>query len=537
MIGRRRDHVADYVIVGAGSAGCVLAERLSADDRIEVLLLEQGGSDFGPLIQMPAALSHPMNMKRYDWGYRTEPEPGLDGRCLAAPRGKVLGGSSSINGMVYVRGHRSDFDHWASMGAAGWSFDDVLPHFRAIEAAPYGDPVWRGHDGPLHVTRPAADHALHQAFLAAAEEAGYPLAEDYNGAEQWGFGPLEQTIWRGTRWSAANAWLHPARQRANLILRRGLVTRVLMEGDRAVGVELLRRGRSLRMLARREVILAASAFNSPALLLRSGVGPAAELTDLGITVVADRPGVGRNLQDHLEIYVQQACRQPISLRRHMSLVGQARVGLQWLLTRGGAGASNHFETGGFICSPGADYPDIQFHFLPLAIRYDGQRPAGGDGFQVHVGPMRSKARGSVTLRSSDPLAPPRITFGYLTAADDLADFRHCIGISREIFAQKAFRELAGEELAPGSGARSDAELDAFVRAEAESAYHPCGSCRMGAVDDPESVVDPHCRVIGARGLRVVDSSVFPRITNGNLNAPTLMVAHKAAVSILEGEQP
>lgn len=529
---RHRDHMADYVIVGAGSAGCVLAERLSADDGVEVLLLEQGGTDAGPLIQMPAALSHPMNMRRYDWGYRSEPEPGLAGRCLAAPRGKVIGGSSSINGMVYVRGHRRDFDHWAAVGASGWGFDEVLPHFRAIEAAPHGDPAWRGHHGSLQVTRPAADHPLHQAFLAAARQAGHPLTADYNGAEQAGFGPLEQTIWQGRRWSAANAWLHPARRRPNLMLRRGLVSRVLMDGDRAVGVELLRRGRRERVLARREVILAASAFNSPALLLRSGIGPAAELAALGIEVSVDRPGVGRNLQDHLEIYVQQACRRPVSLRRHLSLLGQARVGLQWLLTHRGVGASNHFETGGFVCSPDADYPDIQFHFLPLAIRYDGQRPAGGDGFQVHVGPMRSKARGRVTLRSGDPLDPPRIQFGYLTDPDDLAAFRHCIRISRELFAQQAFREFAGRELAPGPDVRSDAELDAFVRAEAESAYHPCGSCRMGAVNDPESVVDPQCRVIGVRDLRVVDSSIFPRITNGNLNAPTLMVAHKAASLIL-----
>lgn len=537
MTKRRRDHVAahvDYVIVGAGSAGCVLAERLSADGRCEVLLAEQGGSDAGPLIQMPAALSHPMNMSRYDWGYRSEPEPGLNGRRLVAPRGKVLGGSSSINGMVYVRGHRQDFDHWRAMGASGWGFDDVLPYFRAIEAAPHGDPVWRGHHGPLHVTRPAAEHTLHQAFLRAAGQAGYALTEDCNGAEQEGFGPLEQTIWRGTRWSAANAWLHPARRRPNLALRRGLVSRVLMQGDRAIGVELLRRGSKERILAKREVILAASAFSSPALLLRSGIGPAAELGALGIEVLADRAGVGRNLQDHLEIYVQQACREPISLRRHLTLPGQLRVGLEWLLTRGGIGASNHFETGGFVCSPGADYPDIQFHFLPLAIRYDGRRPAGGDGFQVHVGPMRSRSRGRVTLRSADPLAAPRISFGYLSDPDDLPAFRHCIEISRDLFAQEAFRDLAGKELAPGTDLRSDEELDAFVRAEAESAYHPCGTCRMGAVDDPMAVVDPQCRVIGIRNLRVVDSSIFPRITNGNLNAPTLMVAHRAAALILEG---
>lgn len=520
---------ADYLVVGAGSAGCVLACRLSEDTGCDVLVVEHGCGDWGPLIQMPAALSYPMNLARYDWGYASEPEPGLEQRRMAAPRGKVLGGSSSINGMVYVRGHPRDFDRWQTLGAEGWDFAAVLPYFKRLESAPHGDPAWRGTDGPMHVTRPAQAHPLDQAFMAAAEQAGHPHTADYNGARQEGFGALEQTIWQGRRWSAANAYLKPALGRANLTLRRGLVTRVLIEGERAVGIEIRRGRRTYRLRARREVILAASAFNSPKLLMLSGIGPAAELLRHGIGVVADRAGVGGNLQDHLEVYVQVACRRDVTLNRHLNLAGKARVGAQWLVARDGIGASNHFESGGFVRSH-ADrgYPDVQFHFLPAAVRYDGTQPARAHGYQAHVGPMRSKSRGRVRLASDDPGDAPVISFNYMTQVDDWRDFRRAIRLAREIFAQPAFDEFRELELAPGPGVVSDAELDAFVAREAESAYHPCGTCRMGDAGDPEAVVDPSCRVLGVDGLRVVDSSVFPHITNGNINAPTLMLAERAA---------
>ncbi|MFU8817521.1 MAG: choline dehydrogenase [Pseudomonadales bacterium] len=520
---------ADFVVVGAGSAGSVLGNRLSEASGLSTVLVEHGGSDAGPFIQMPAALSYPMNMRRYDWGYRTEPEPGLGNRRLAAPRGKVLGGSSSINGMVYVRGHPQDFQRWQALGAEGWDYSSVLPYFKRLESAPHGDPSWRGVDGPLHVTRGSLRHPLDQAFLSAAVEAGFGLTDDYNGARQEGFGALEQTIWQGRRWSAANAYLRPALARPNLRLVRGFATRVLLHGGRAVGVELLRGRRRVVIRARREVVLAASAFNSPKLLMLSGIGPADELRGHGIRVSASLPGVGANLQDHLETYVQMTCRRPVSLNAHMNLLAKARIGAQWLLTRRGIGASNHFESGGFARSAdNAGYPDVQLHFLPAAVRYDGSRPAVAHGFQAHVGPMRSKSRGRVRLRSADPTAAPVIAFNYMSHPHDWRDFRRCIRMVRNIFAQPAFADWRGAELAPGSQAQSDQELDAFVAAQAESAYHPCGTCRMGDPADGRTVVDPHCRVIGVDGLRVVDSSVFPHITNGNINAPTLMLAERAA---------
>jgi len=520
---------ADYVVVGAGSAGCVLASRLSEDAGVETLVVEHGGSDAGPFIQMPAALSYPMNMRCYDWGYRSEPEPALGGRRLAAPRGKVVGGSSSINGMVYVRGHPGDFERWQALGAAGWDFPGVLPYFKRLERVGGGDPLWRGVDGPLHITRGRQEHPLDQAFMAAAGQAGYPYTTDYNGAEQEGFGAMERTVWRGRRWSTANAYLKPALGRPNLRLHRGLAGRIVMQGQRAVGVEVWRRGRAALIRARREVIVAASAFNSPKLLMLSGIGPGDELRRLGIPLTAERPGVGGNLQDHLEVYVQVACRRPITLNPLLSLPGKARVGLQWLLTRRGPGASNHFESAGFVrSSTEAAYPDVQYHFLPAAVRYDGTRPAEAHGFQAHVGPMRSASRGRVRLHSDDPGAAPRIVFNYLSHDQDWQDFRRCIRLTREIFAQPAFAPFADAELSPGADVRTDAELDAFVAREAESAYHPCGTCRMGDRADEDAVVDPECRVIGVEGLRVVDSSIFPHITNGNLNAPTIMVAERAA---------
>ena len=531
----------DYIIVGSGSAGSVLASRLSEDGKHTVWVLEFGGTDAGPLIQMPAALSYPMRMSRYDWGYETEPEAHLNSRRLAAPRGKVVGGSSSINGMVYVRGHRRDFDHWSQSGARGWSSGDVLPYFRRQECwhsgGHGGDPSRRGDSGPLHVQRGSRDNPLFRAFEEAGAQAGFPVTADYNGEKQEGFGPMDQTVWKGQRWSAANAYLKPALRRENTRLIRCLARRVVIEGRRAAGVEIERGGRIEVIRARREVIVAASSFNSPKLLMLSGIGPAEHLRGLGIPVVADRPGVGENLQDHLEVLVQQSCSRPVTLNGHWNLAGKFWVGLRWMLFKSGVGASNHFESAAFVRSrPGVEYPDIQYHFLPIAARYDGASAQKGHGFQAHVGPMRSGSRGSVTLCSADPRDPPRIVFNYLSDPQDLLDFRHCIRLTREIFAQPAFDDFRGGEINPGESLQTDGELDAYVRATAESSYHPCGTCRMGQATDPGAVVDPECRVIGVDSLRVADCSIFPRITNGNLNAPTIMVGEKASDHIL-GKPP
>lgn len=531
---------ADYVIVGAGSAGCAMAYRLAEAGR-SVLVIEHGGTDWGPFIQMPAALSYPMNMARYDWGYSSEPEPHLGGRRLATPRGKVVGGSSSINGMVYVRGHARDFDHWAETGADGWGYADVLPYFRRMECwsdgGHGGDPAWRGSDGPLHVTRGPRRNPLFHAFVEAGRQAGYGVTHDYNGARQEGFGPMEQTVWKGVRWSAANAYLKPALKRENCGLVRAFARRVVIEQGRAVGVEVERGGAVETIRAGREVILAASSINSPKLLMLSGVGPAAHLAEHGIAVVADRPGVGANLQDHLEVYAQFAAKRPITLYRYWNLLGKAAIGAQWLFTKTGLGASNQFESAAFIRSrAGVEYPDVQYHFLPIAVRYDGKAAAAGHGFQAHVGPMRSPSRGAVTLRSADPAEAPRIVFNYMSHEQDWIDFRACIRLTREIFAQPAMAEHVKFEIKPGDGVRSDDEIDGFVREHAESAYHPCGTCRMGRRDDPRAVVDPECRVIGVEGLRVADSSIFPRITNGNLNGPSIMTGEKAADHVL-GRQP
>lgn len=532
---------ADFVVVGSGSAGSALAARLSEDGAHSVIVLEFGGADMGPLIQMPAALSYPMNMSLYDWGYLTEPEPHLGGRRLVAPRGKVIGGSSSINGMVYVRGHPRDYDAWAEMGATGWSGADVRPYFDRLEhwhdGGHGGDPDWRGRSGPLHVTRGRRTNPLFHAFVEAGAQAGFELTADYNGEKPEGFGPMEQTVWKGRRWSAANAYLWPSLKRKNLELVKCFARRVVIEDGRATGVEVERGGRIEIVRARREVIVSASAFNSPKLLMLSGVGPGAHLAEHGIEVRVDRPGVGQNLQDHLELYIQQACIQPITLFKYWSLFGKAMIGAQWLFLRTGLGASNQFESAAFVRSrPGVEYPDIQFHFLPFAVRYDGKAAAEGHGFQAHVGPMRSPSRGAVTLRSADPNAPPRILFNYMSHDEDWRDFRHCIRLTREIFAQAAFDPYRGAEIQPGAAAQSDDELDDFIREHVESAYHPCGTVKMGAKDDPMAVVDPECRVIGVERLRVVDSSIFPRITNGNLNGPSIMTGEKAADHIL-GRDP
>ncbi|WP_113912113.1 choline dehydrogenase [Roseovarius dicentrarchi] len=532
---------ADFVIIGSGSAGSAMAYRLSEDGKHSVLVLEYGGSDAGPFIQMPAALSYPMNMKRYDWGYTTQPEPHLNNRRLAAPRGKVIGGSSSINGMVYVRGHACDFDHWQDSGATGWGFANVLPYYKRMESwtdgGHGGDPEWRGTDGPLHVTRGPRHNPLFETFVQAGRQAGYEFTEDYNGEKQEGFGPMEQTVYKGRRWSAANAYLRPALKRPNCDLLRCYVRRVIIEDGRATGVEIERGGKIQIVTANREVILAASAFNSPKILMLSGIGPAAHLAEHGIDVVADRPGVGGNLQDHLELYIQQACTQPITLFKHWNIWSKGMIGAQWLFGKTGLGASNQFESAAFLRSkPGVEYPDIQYHFLPMAVRYDGQAAAEGHGFQAHVGPMRSASRGRVSLASNDPMAAPEIAFNYMSHDSDWEDFRRCIRLTREIFGQAAFDPYRGKEIQPGDALQSDAQLNDFIAQHAESAYHPCGTCKMGAQDDPAAVVDPECKVIGVDGLRVADSSIFPRITNGNLNGPSIMVGEKASDMIL-GRDP
>mgnify|MGYP000017409166 CR=1 FL=1 len=530
----------DFVIVGAGSAGCAMAYRLG-EAGASVLVIEHGGTDAGPFIQMPAALSYPMNMKRYDWGYLSEPEPNLNNRKLVCPRGKVIGGSSSINGMVYVRGHAMDFDHWRDQGADGWGYADVLPYFRRMETwhsgGHGGDSYWRGKDGPLHVSRGPRKNPLFKAFVEAGKQAGYEATDDYNGEKQEGFGPMEQTVHDGRRWSAANAYLRPALKRENVEITRALARRVVMKQGRAVGVEVERGGKIEVITARREVLLAASSINSPKILMLSGIGPAAHLKENGIEVVADRPGVGGNLQDHLEVYMQMAASQPITLYKHWNLLSKAVIGAQWLFTKTGMGASNQFESAAFIRSrAGVPYPDIQYHFLPIAVRYDGQAAAEGHGFQAHVGPMRSKSRGRVSLRSGDPSDNPKINFNYMSHPEDWEEWRRCIRLTREIFVQDAFKPFVKDEIQPGTDVQSDEEIDAFVREHAESAYHPCGTCKMGSTDDPDAVVDAQGRVIGVQGLRVVDSSIFPRITNGNLNGPSIMVGEKMADHAL-GKDP
>jgi len=515
----------DYVIIGAGSAGSVLANRLGEDPSSRILVIEAGGSEKSIFVDMPAALSIPMNTERFNWGMKTEPEPALGGRQVNLPRGKGLGGSSSINGMCWVRGNPMDYELWEALGADGWRWSNVLPYFQRLEAVKGGGPL-RGTDGPVKVTRGPEKNPLYHAFVDAAVEAGYARSANMNERQHEGFGPMEMNVGNGLRMSAARAYLRPAMARGNVrVITGAMVDRILFDGLKAKGVAFSTGGGENTATARREIILSAGSIMSPIILKRSGIGPADELKAHGIGVVHHSAQVGENLKDHLEIYMQMECRQPVTLFPTQSLLGKARIGLEWLATRRGLGATNHFESGGHIRSrAGIVYPDIQYHFLPLAISYDGKSLAQGHGFQVHVGTKRSKSRGWVRLRDARPESLPKVLFNYMSHADDWREFHACIAFTREIFAQAAFAPYRGSELAPGAAAQSDDVLDDFLKQKLESAYHPCGTCRMGM--DDAAVTTPDGRVRGVTGLRVVDASLMPQATAGDLNAPTLVLAER-----------
>ncbi|NDW20469.1 choline dehydrogenase [Alteromonas hispanica] len=523
----------DYIIVGAGSAGCVLANRLSENPEHKVLLLETGGSDKSIFIKMPTALSIPMNTNKYAWQFNTEKEPYLNNREMHCPRGKVLGGSSSINGMVYVRGHAKDFDEWEAHGAEGWNYQACLPYFQKAETWYKGNDAYRGDSGEIGVNNGnEMKNPLYTAFTKAGEQAGYDITSDYNGAQQEGFGPMHMTVKGGVRSSTSREYLDPVKSRKNLTIVTGaLVTKVVLDNKVAKGVEYVVNGKTNTAVTNNEVILSAGSIGSPHILQLSGIGDSNVLKSAGIEVKHHLPGVGQNLQDHLEFYFQYKCKQPITLNRKLDLISKGLIGARWLFNRSGLGATNHFESCAFIRSKAdVEWPDIQYHFLPAAIRYDGKSAFDGDGFQVHVGHNKPKSRGSVTIQSSDPTVPPKILFNYLQHQDDIEGFRACVRLTREIIAQPAFDDFRDGEIQPGEHIQTDEQIDAFVRDAVESAYHPSCSCKMG--EDEMAVVDSQTKVHGIEGLRVVDSSIFPTIPNGNLNAPTIMVAEKAADIIL-----
>jgi choline dehydrogenase len=525
----------DFLIIGGGSAGSALASRLSADPARRVLLLEAGRPDYkwDVFIHMPAALTIPIGSRFYDWRYESEPEPFMNGRRIYHARGKVLGGSSSINGMIFQRGNPLDYARWAAEpGMADWDYAHCLPYFRRMESCLAGADEYRGGDGPLVLERGPATNPLFTAFFAAVQEAGYPLTDDVNGYRQEGFAPFDRNVHRGRRLSAARAYLHPVMRRPNLTVQtRAYATKILFAGTRATGVQYEHRGRSRRATAG-EIILCGGAINSPQLLQLSGVGDDRLLAAAGVDVVHDLPGVGENLQDHLEVYVQHESRQPVSVAPALKLRNRPMVGARWLFLRSGPGATNHFEGGGFVRSNSdVAYPNLMFHFLPIAIRYDGSSPAGGHGYQVHVGPMNSDARGSVRITSADPAVHPRLRFNYLSTDQDRREWVEAIRVTRRILGQPAMDPFDGGELSPGPAAQTDEEILDWVRRDGETALHPSCTCAMGT--GPRSVVDPATlRVHGLAGLRVVDASVMPTITNGNIYAPVMMIAEKAADLIL-----
>ncbi|MDA1071221.1 MAG: choline dehydrogenase [Proteobacteria bacterium] len=529
----------DYIIAGAGSAGCVLANRLSSDSSISVLLIEAGPEDKALSLKMPAAMLTNLNGTKHNWAYPGEPEPALNGRTFKHDRGKTLGGSSSINGMVFIRGHELDFEGWRQSGCQGWGYADVLPYFKRMERYDGGADTFRGGDGPLQVHRPTVDNPLAEAFLKAGEQAGYPRTEDISGYRQEGFGLFDRTTYRGERWSSARAYLHPVRHRPNLTVVTGaLVERVRIEDQRATGVVWRDAGgSSVTATAGREVILSAGAVGSPHILLLSGIGPQAQLAGMGIAVVADLPGVGANLSDHPDFVLKYRCLQPVSLWPRTKPLARLAAGIQWLATRRGICASNHFDVVACVRSgPGVEYPDLQFSLSPIAVDDRTWAALPEHAFQIHMGLMRAHSRGSITLRSADPATPPRILINYMQDARDLDLMRKGIRLVRELVDQPAFAGLKGEEIFPGAQAQSDRELDAILADHTTSQWHLTGTARMGSATDHGAVVDAEGRVHGIAGLCVADASIMPNVTNGNTNSPTIMIAEKLSDAIL-GKPP